>query len=307
MAKPILAFSASSGLNVKVDPARLPYNPKTGVQDLAVAVNIDHDSTGRPSRRKGFAATVRTEAAHSMFCEGGECVFVTGTSLCVLDSSYGYASVATVTAGARLAAMQLNNAVYWLNGYEKGYIKDSVNYSWIKGDYVGPDTTRQLSDPPIGSRLAYFNGRIYVAQGNVLWYSEPYATGAFDLARNFIPFEERIRMVRPVRDGIFVGTDKRTIFLVGDNPRDVKFIEVADYPPIEGTDAKLDLSITGLEVPEFSGSGAIWTSEKGICVGSSGGLFINVTRRKLSYPRATFGAGLFIEANEARYVATLEP
>jgi hypothetical protein len=114
-------------------------------------------------------------------------------------------------------------------------------------------------------------------------------------------------MVRPVRDGIFVGTDKRTIFLVGDNPRDVKFIEVADYPPIEGTDAKLDLSITGLEVPEFSGSGAIWTSEKGICVGSSGGLFINVTRRKLSYPRATFGAGLFIEANEARYVATLEP
>jgi len=173
MPEPIVIFRGSNGLNVKTDPTRIPFNAELGLADLAVAVNIDHDSTGRVSRRKGFAATSVTAAVHSLWCGGGPCLFVTGTSLCLLSASYTYQVLATVTSGARMSYFQLESQTYWMNGYEKGYIEAGVNNSWTKGTYVGPYTTRQFSDPPIGHLIAYEHGRTWVAQGNVVWYSEP--------------------------------------------------------------------------------------------------------------------------------------
>jgi hypothetical protein len=163
------------GLNILVDPVRIAFDPDSGVQDLAVAYNVDHDRTGRVSRRKGFAQTDRTEDVHSLWCDGGECFFVSGTSLCVLGSDYTYKTIATVTAGARVSYLQFGKRAYWMNGFEKGYVEESVAYSWDKGAYVGPDTQREFSGPPIGTIIRYRAGRAYIVQGPVIWYSEPYS------------------------------------------------------------------------------------------------------------------------------------
>ena len=302
MAQPITIFRGSAGLNVKVDPARLPFSAETGIQDLAVAVNVDHDTTGRVSRRKGFTATAITGAVHSLWCDGGAALYVAGTSLCLLSPSYTSQVLATVTSGARVSYFQLEARSYWMNGYEKGYVEAGVNNSWVKGSYVGPDTTRQLFDPPIGHLIAYEHGRVWVAQGSVVWHSEPYDLGAFDLARNFLPFESRITMLRPVKGGVYFSDSARVYFGAGPDPRAMDLITVADAPAIEGTDQKLDMKKFG--DGSTSGVGAIWTSADGICAGLPTGQVINLTHKKLTYPKALKGAAICFDG---RYVVALEP
>ena len=301
MAEPLNIFAGSSGLNNKVDPARLPYDPDTGVQDLAVAYNVDHDQSGRISRRKGFAITARTEDIHSLFCDGGACLFVTGTSLCELHADYTHTVLTTVTAGAKMRYLQLGARLYYANGHETGYIEDGTAQSWVKGTYQGPETDRQFSNPPIGSRLAFHAGHMYVVQGNIVWHSEPYGINFFDLARGFLPFESEVRMFRPVIGGIYVGTEAKTLFLRGKTPAELRFETIATYPPIEDTDVELDLSKLG---GEFYGVGIVWTSTNGICAGLPDGRIFNLTERKLVYPSALRGAAV---ATQDKYVALLEP
>jgi hypothetical protein len=135
MATPITVFSGSTGLNTKLDPTRVRFDREAGISDLAVAYNIDHDASGRISRRKGYSATAVLSAVHSLWAatETGPCFFVTGTSLCELHTDYSYTALATVTAGARVRYAQLANKTFWLNGFEKGLIQYSTAESWTAG------------------------------------------------------------------------------------------------------------------------------------------------------------------------------
>jgi len=302
MPDPITIFRGSSGLNVKIDPARLTFDPGTGIDDLAVAVNVDHDRTGRVGRRKGFAATAITTACHSLWCDGGEALYVAGSTLCRLSPSYTSQTLASVTSGARMSYFQLDTRAFWMNGYEKGYIEAGVNNAWVKGAYVGPDTTRQLSDPPVGHLIAYEHGRAWVAQGAVVWYSPAYTLNAFDLARDFLPFESRLTMLGPVKGGVFFSTDQSIYFGAGADPRAMELLQVANYPAIEGTMAKFDMKKFG--DGSQGGVGLIWTSTEGVCIGTPGGEFINLTSKNLVYPKALRGAGICFDG---RYVSTLEP
>lgn len=296
-------FTGSTGLNTQVDPVRLLFDPQSGVQDLAVAYNVDHDATGRVSRRKGFSATIRTENIHSLWCDGGECLFANGTSLCVLNSDLTRTVVATITDGPRLSYAQVSNKAFWANGIETGYVQGTINHEWTAGTYYGPSTTRQYSGPPVGNHLAFFGGSVFVIQGNTAWHSEPFSLNQFDLVRNHYQFQTAIRMFCPVSDGIFVGTERNVYFLLGTSPRDLRRIPKSGYPPIEWTDARIPLEV----IPSFQGMtqiGVIWTSTEGICVGLPDGQVLNLTKAKVSFPTSLRGAGIVIDK---RYIVTLEP
>jgi len=306
MAKPITIFRASTGLNQKVDPSRVKFDGQTGVQDLTVAYNVDHDQTGRINRRKGYAVTARTEAVHSLWCDGGPCLFVTGTSLCLLGADMSYTALATVTSGATVDYEQVEEKAYWVNGYEKGIVENGSNSSWVRGTYYGPETKRNLSDPPIGTLVAAHSGHIYVARGKNLFYSDAYDFNAFDLSRGFLPFEHGLRMVRPVAGGIFVGTEAAVYFLAGKDPKRFEVEMVAESPVVRGTDVKLDLSDIGYEDlrQNMTGVGAMWTCHAGIYMGLPNGMAYNLTYKKLTKRSGLAGSGLVIND---RYVALLNP
>jgi hypothetical protein len=294
MAKPLKIFQASLGLNVKVDPTRITYDPENGVQDLAVAYNVDHDQTGRINRRKGFATTLRTEAIHSLWCGDGPCFFVTGTSLCRLALDLSYTVLATVTQGSTVDFEQVKDTVYWVNGYEKGQIQNGANSAWVRGEYYGPTTKRTLSDPPIGTMVTAHSGHMYIVQGDVVWYSDPYSLNAFDLSRGFLPFESEIRMFRSVTGGIFAGDEKAVYFLRGNDPKKFSLDEVLSSPVIKGTDAKIDLSKIGFQSlrQNETGIGAMWTCHSGICLGMPNGQVFNLSYKKLTKMSALSGSGL---------------
>jgi hypothetical protein len=299
--KVIPVFRGTTGLNNIIDPARIKYDPDTGIQELAITVNVDIDSSLRASRRKGYTQVLAKDA-HSLFSCGNYCLFVSGDALCVLDRSYSWAAIRNVTKNARVSYVNVDNEIYYANGYENGVVRDRVSYAWVGQDYVGPTTTRTFSNPPIGHLLEIYNGRMYIAQGKVLWYSEPFAYSWYDLARGYMSFADRITMIRGVKDGLYVSTEQETIFCSGNGPQDFHRIQIADYPAIEGTDLMVDSSKIGRG--DISGRVAMWTATKGICMGGPGGYFRNLTERRLAYPYARYGAGLL---NNDRYICTLEP
>lgn len=307
MSKPITIFKASAGLNVKVDPVRLIFDPKTGITALQAAYNIEHDQTGRPSRRKGYDATDITGDCHSLFCQEGAALVAIGTSLCLVNPDLsGYRALATVTEGARVSYALVADTIFWVNGFEKGFVRAGVNNAWVMGDYYGPTSFRTLSDPPIGTIVAAFGGRMYIAAGPALFYSDAYSLNAFDLARGFLPFEAQVVMVRPVTGGMFVGTDKGAYFLNGTGPTRFQLIKVSNSPVIKGTDLEVDFAEIGFEelLQNRTGKGVIWTSTAGIFLGTADGQAFNVTKDKLTEQSAAEGAAQIINGN---YVVTLAP
>ena len=303
-------LKGTTGLNAKVDPARIKYDPNSGIGELAVAVNVDIDDTGRISRRKGFTQRV-AGSFHSLFSHNGTALCVTGDALSILDAGWTTTPIRNVTVGAKMSYCPVNDKIYYTNGFETGYVFNRLSYAWTASTYVGPTTKRVLSDPPVGKFIEHYKGRIYIAQGDVLWYSEPYHYEAFNLHANFLQFEEPIRMVRAVRDGIFVSTERTIYFLAGERA-DQGFIKmhVAPYGAFMYSDIKLNGQLLyeqdGTPVIELSqqDEAALWITEKGVCYGGPDGRFVNITRNKVELPVSLEGCSLIIKG---RYIGLIEP
>ena len=302
MGKKITIYRGSTGINNKIDPVRLRFDWKTGIQDLAKGVNIDIDETGRISRAKGHKRSLAKDDTHSLFSCGDYGLFVSGDALCVLESDFSWSAIRNVIQGARMDYVTAMGDTYYMNGYEKGIVRDRISYGWTGSSYVGPTTMKTFSDPPIGHLLDIYNGRMFIAQNEVVWYSEPWSYGWYDLARNYISFSDRITMLRAVRSGLFISTEKKIYFENGAQPKEFTEIVCADYPAIERTDVMVhgnrigDGSINGLAL--------MFCSEKGICLGGPNGSFTNITSRKVTFPSARYGAGL---NRNGKYVCSLQP
>lgn len=305
--KDITIFTGSKGINTKIDPNRI-HNAKSGISDFAVGADVDVSETGRTSRRKGYTKQA-SGSFHSLFCDGGECLIVTGTDLCILNPDYSYEVIGTVTAGARVSACQATGKIYYCNGYEKGIVKDSVVLPWVKGTYVGPATTRTLAEPPIGTLVEYYRTRMYIAQGRTLWFSEPLNFGAFDLVRGFFLFNTNIRMVRAVKEGIYVSTEKNVYFLAGKIPSEMQRLLVAAYPAMQYSETKfrgvLSMQKSGPTIYDSGEESLMWMSKEGVCYGGNDGSFFNLTEKKVTgLPEGVSGSGLVANG---RYIGLINP
>jgi len=311
MAKRVKLFTGTNGLNTKIDPARIKYSPKSGISDLAACGNVDIDDTGRIGRRKGFTKQIAANC-HSLFCDGGPCLFVTGDALCILHPDYTYTALRNVQPGARMRCVQVDDIAYYCNGFQAGRVADGLSMSWVMADtQYGPDTKREFSDPPIGTDVAFFSSRIWVIEADTAWHSEPFGFNYFDLAKNFFKFDTELRMIRPVRDGIYFSSEVATYFYRGrGEPKEYIRTKVADYPAIQYSDVNFHGNLAfyqggGMSIDTSSGElSAMWMSEKGICYGGYDGTFRNLTKDKIELPSAIKGSGLVFDG---RYYGLLNP
>lgn len=295
-------FKQTVGLNDKIDPGRLVYTEKDGVLELAEAYNVDIGESGDISRRLGYTTTAVTASSHSLFCDGGVCLFVTGGALCVLAEDMSYTPIRNVTTGVRMSYCQMGDVTYYMNGSERGVVKNGSSWSWDKPSTVRyPDSTRVYIDPPTGSIVKSYAGRVWIAKGNVLWYSEPFLYNTFNAARGYIAFPGKIVMVAPVIDGIYVSTEAMTYFIQGADPNKMQLVKVSNYGAIIGTDVTVD----GIAVNNGKYSSLLmpmWTTNQGICLGLQGGQVANLTYDRLTYPRVTEGGAVY---TGKRYIVTL--
>lgn len=168
----------------------------------------------------------------------------------------------------------------------------SAIYRGDGNNLSSPLVTAHLSAPPPGQLIAHHNGRVYIAQGSILWYTEPFMYELVSLAHNFLPLPGRITMLAPVKDGIWVGTDRETVYIPGKDPEvGMEWDPKANYGVIEGTPRLIDGQVIGTD-NMLKGNAWIWCSTKGFCVGGNDGLFINLTEGRFTMPDGVAGAGL---------------
>ena len=126
-----------------------------------------------------------------------------------------------------------------------------------------------------GHLIEYFNGRLYIAQDNEIWFSDPMALMRTDIRRNFKQLPSWVTLLSAVEDGIYVSDLERTYFMGGGDPGEMALIDKADYPAIPYTAHRIDAArIGGFEL---TGEVVLWASRMGICLGANGGQFENLT------------------------------
>lgn len=304
---PVALFAGALGLNMRHDPARVKFDPETGVQELPEAVNVDVEDSGRVTRRKGFTLK-RAGAAHSLFSYAGHCFFCSGDSLYQLRPDYSARSLGYgLTSGLRMSHAPVGTDIFHCNGVQNGVIdllRGSVK-AWRGGAYVGPPLAYQIHPPPVGHLVDVFGGRVLLAVDNALLHSLPFAPYWFAPQRNAVRFGSTLTLMQSVQDGVWVSDEHAAWFLAGPDPDQWGMVMKAPYPAVAGTQAAVDASMVGeLAQRGIDGKAVMWASREGVCVGAAGGVFLNLTQDTVCLPEAATGAGIW---RNGRYAVSLNP
>lgn len=158
---------------------------------------------------------------------------------------------------------------------------------------MGAGCQTLLLDPmPAGSIVRFANGRLLVALGNMLVYSEPFMPGLWRVSKNYIPFPAPITVIEPSGSGVFVAADK-TYWLAG-----------------EITQAGLQQVLPYGAVPQSGGrdptrpDAPFWVSERGLVFGAADGSVKNVQEDQLALAGGSAGATVWRERNGQRHTLT---
>lgn len=174
-----------------------------------------------------------------------------------------------------------------------------------------PLDTQFLTPAPAGQLVAYYRGSLFVAVGDLLCPSRPFAYEQFD-PRDYIQMDGRITMLGAVTDkelyesgknsGFFIGTDRSCGVLVGSGPREFQYVPKTRYGAVFGTMTLVDGSLfedgsaSARDLP-------MWLSTQGICVGMADLTIKNMTRTRYGFLTGGEGGALFMPGLN-RYIAT---
>jgi hypothetical protein len=148
--------------------------------------------------------------------------------------------------------------------------------------------------PPAGDVLEYHNGRIYIGQGKVVWFTDPLRYGLVKPHRNFMMFPGEVTVIKAVADGIYVCADK-TYWISDIDTTNLQQREVLPYGAVKGT---------GIDIPKSDN--VAWFSRHGIVIAGLEAQISNIQEEKSAVSDFTNGAMMFRESRGLRQlVATL--
>lgn len=293
--------------------AREDLNPR----DLALAVNIDLDDVGKARRRRG-----RTQVAsgnfHSLFPRSlGGAWGVKNDQLGVIRPDYSFTGLGVVVGGdydvgwSGVAYTQVKDNVYFSCPTASGVIDQSTNAVgpwgppqdfWLSPVLISSPTLPQIAGRLLGAMpyatfLAYYNGRIYGATGNVVWFTNLYTYNLVDQTLNYYQFEGQVTMLGAVANGLYVGTDEGCYFLGGD-AAPLKKVRVMDSPIIPGSMVSIPSELAnppqiGLDAVTPMEVSLAFMSTRGFCVGEDGGHCVNLTERNFFFPVSQRASAFF--------------
>lgn len=153
-----------------------------------------------------------------------------------------------------------------------------------------------------GEFVSHWRGRLLVARGRTLYWSEPMRYGLTSLRHNFVQLPFRITMVAGVRDGVFVGSSSGVGFLRGDKPKEWVLINTSGHAPVkrcvkmlDGEDIDPQLNLGGQQC-------ALWLADNGFVIGTPTGQIIAPQANRLRIPLALSGS---LAINDRRATAVL--
>lgn len=145
--------------------------------------------------------------------------------------------------------------------------------------------TQFMSRMTGGSYARYWRGRLLVARGRTLYFSEPFRYGMYNASEGFVTFEARIDFIEPVEGGVFVALKGLGVrFLAGETPSKWEQ-KITDIIPAQaGTSLLVPTAQMKLELQSTPDWVAVWLTSKGFALGLPSGVVI--------YPQADLLSGL---------------
>ena len=148
--------------------------------------------------------------------------------------------------------------------------------------------------PPAGDILEYHNGRIYIADGKIVWFTDAMRYGLVKPQRGFLQFPSEVTVMKAVADGIYICADQ-TYWVSGVDTTEFQQIPVLPYGAVRGT---------GINLPESDN--VAWFSVEGVIIGGLQAQLTNVQEDKSAISQFKNGAMVFRKQRGLRQIiATL--
>ena len=281
MRNPFAVFGPSAGLNNIADPLNLK------AEERQKCLDVDIDKYGGEHRRQHGSTLLLSGAYKSVWSNGRICLAVYSGDLVRIDDDFGGHTVLRADVGPNPMCFEDcagTGIVYYSNNYVIGYILGGVSYT------MDSTTVPDRVDTFPGHLIAYFALRLWIAVGNVIWFTDPspkFYFNSINKSENFIVRKGPIALMKPVEDGLFIA-DGSTWYMPGTNPKKpiapMQFI--CDYDAIPGAVSQypIDMEIMSEDGSATSGKAIIWESTKGLRYGMKGGLSGNLTRKRFAQP-----------------------
>ena len=270
---------------------------RLGPADLTVAKNIDIDDVKQVHRRRGYTRK-DTGMWHSLYKSAD------GRNFGVKDGNFGliaadYSFTVLAAGGQRkLCYAEVGDTLYansedacfkldLRTGTASGWGMLDGNGQWLSPvltptETLGEVSGKLLRNPPRAEYMTYFNGRIYMAAGNVVWCTELYQYDYIDATKNYFMMEGTVTGLGTVGEGIYVGTDKGTFFCRG-TLNDMRKNPVVPDSVIAGS----MIPANPQDYPDNSSKLAVlFLTSSGLCVGFDAGVCRNLTVNRFWFPDA---------------------
>lgn len=275
-------------------------------EDLERAINIDLDDAGQARRRRGYTL-VAAGSYHSLFTALSGTVYgVKNNDLGIIRADYAFTVLRAGVGPQPIAYVQVGEDIYFSSATTSGVIHpDATVTAWgaltspgvWHSPVINPTATlpeiagKLLGAPPFATALAYYNGRIYLANGRTLWATELFLYGFVDKTRTYLQFEADITMVGAVSNGLYVGTRDAVWFLSGafDQMRRVIALD-AGAVPRSMVSVPVDVSTRSNEA--LTRASLMFMSDRGVCACQDGGIITNMTQSRVLMPAAVDAAAL---------------
>lgn len=156
---------------------------------------------------------------------------------------------------------------------------------------------------PAGSIVRYYGGRLFMAHGRQLVFSQPLRPGLYNPAEDYFLYPEEISVVEPVEDGVFVVAD-RTYFLRGREMDQLSQTDILPIGAVPGTGLPVDGKKFDLKEP-ISTEAAFWFSDRGAVLGAAGGRVVQLMENRAEPGEHESGTSYFIERDGSRMVGSV--
>lgn len=244
-------------------PARRTDIPPDALED---AVNVDVRPEGSAATRPRWSRVAETDGAHSIYEHEA-------STFAVLDGNVG-----RLLPDGFEPMMAVPGRISWtdLAGTPCFATRDAV---WqVVGDTVerlssedSPADDHDRDDPlipmPGGHWLEYWNGRLVVARGSTLLFSEPLRYDVHNPMTGYISLGGWIEWMVALEGGLYVGLADRVLWLAGTQLRDLRVVTVAGRSA-PGMALAVPGEVLGAEAP---GRFAVFLTASGFAVGDASG------------------------------------
>ena len=176
----------------------------------------------------------------------------------------------------------------------------------VSANPSGAQCTTQFLTPFQGGRFVrWHNGRLYVASGDTLFYSDAFRPHLTRTDTNFVQFSGNISFVEPVAGGIFVGDERGVWFLEGGDPTKFVLKRVSGCRAVPGTSLIVPNEHFNPKVVNTQLPVAVWLCTSGYAVGTSEGSVIELNADKVRVPISETGATTFAIRKGRKQLVTL--